>query len=103
MRSPFPSPYITTHQVHRFDVVITSGGVGATHDDITIKAVAAALGQGISENEDMIRRLQEAYGVGSKEELTEGEWVTGRGRKIDSSCWWHAPAPALHPTDPHHQ
>lgn len=53
-------------------MVVTSGGVGATHDDITIKAVAAALGQGISENEDMIRRIQEAYGVGSREDLTEG-------------------------------
>lgn len=91
-------------QVHRFDVVITSGGVGATHDDVTIKgsctnrsrrpatarlhrlpskppppktttAVAAALGQGISENDEMIRRIQEAYGVGSREELTDGAFA----------------------------
>ena len=32
----------------RYDVVITSGGVGPTHDDVTIKAVAKALGQGVS-------------------------------------------------------
>jgi molybdopterin-biosynthesis enzyme MoeA-like protein len=28
-------------QVQAFDVVITSGGVGPTHDDITIYAVAS--------------------------------------------------------------
>lgn len=33
-----------------FDVVITSGGVGPTHDDITILAVARALNQAVREN-----------------------------------------------------
>lgn len=33
-----------------FDVVITSGGVGPTHDDITIYSVARALNQSIREN-----------------------------------------------------
>lgn len=31
----YTQPY--RKKVHRFDVVVTSGGVGATHDDITIK------------------------------------------------------------------
>lgn len=38
-------------QVQQFDVVITSGGVGPTHDDITIFAVAGALNQCIRPNE----------------------------------------------------
>lgn len=37
-------------QVQEFDVVITSGGVGPTHDDITIYSVARALNQSVREN-----------------------------------------------------
>lgn len=37
--------------------------------------MAAALGQGVSENAEMIRRLQEAYGVGTREELTDGAFA----------------------------
>ena len=35
------------------DIVLTSGGVGPTHDDVTIKGVAAALGMSIRHNEQM--------------------------------------------------
>eukprot|EP00537_Pseudo-nitzschia_pungens_P013429 CAMPEP_0172386754 /NCGR_PEP_ID=MMETSP1061-20121228/4212_1 /TAXON_ID=37318 /ORGANISM="Pseudo-nitzschia pungens, Strain cf. pungens" /LENGTH=725 /DNA_ID=CAMNT_0013116215 /DNA_START=318 /DNA_END=2498 /DNA_ORIENTATION=+ len=41
------------------DVVITSGGVGPTHDDVTIKGVAEALGSELVYNEDMGTLLKE--------------------------------------------
>lgn len=44
----------------RFDWVFTSGGVGPTHDDITIACVAAALGRRVvrdAELEEILRRL----------------------------------------------
>ena len=39
------------------DVVITSGGVGPTHDDVTVSSVANALGEGVVLNKDMLELL----------------------------------------------
>lgn len=59
--------------VQRYDVVITSGGVGPTHDDVTIRAVAGALGQSVRVHPEMLSKLQEAYGLQRPEDLTEGQ------------------------------
>ena len=45
----------------RSDWVITSGGVGPTHDDLTVPAVARALGLAIRRNERMARVLREMH------------------------------------------
>lgn len=45
----------------KHDVVITSGGIGATHDDVTLKAVARALNQEIKIHPDMVEHLQEVH------------------------------------------
>ncbi|CAJ1953288.1 unnamed protein product [Cylindrotheca closterium] len=41
------------------DVIITSGGVGPTHDDVTIKSVAASLGQDMILHAEMADLLRE--------------------------------------------
>lgn len=46
----------------QFDCVITSGGCGPTHDDVTIKAVADALGRKVVLNDEMATHLQRAFG-----------------------------------------
>lgn len=49
-------------QSQLYDLVLTSGGVGPTHDDITIKAVAVALGAQIEFNAQMAQMIREARG-----------------------------------------
>jgi molybdenum cofactor synthesis domain-containing protein len=53
----------TTH-----DFLFTSGGVGPTHDDVTIEAVAQAFGVGVIESEPMAAMLRAHYG----DRCTEG-------------------------------
>ena len=42
--------------------VFTSGGIGPTHDDITIDSVAAAFARPVVENPDALRLLESLYG-----------------------------------------
>jgi len=43
------------------DVVITSGGLGPTHDDMTLKAIASALGLEVSENVEALAIVERQY------------------------------------------
>ncbi len=52
----------------RYDYVFTSGGIGPTHDDITISAIAAAFNQKVIMNPEAERMLREYY---PPEEQTE--------------------------------
>ncbi|HEY3595406.1 MAG TPA: competence/damage-inducible protein A, partial [Polyangiaceae bacterium] len=51
-----------------FDIVFTSGGVGPTHDDLTVEAVALALGRKVVPNAAMEAMLRSHY----RERCTEG-------------------------------
>jgi molybdenum cofactor synthesis domain-containing protein len=52
----------------RFDAVITSGGVGPTHDDRTVAAVARAFGVGIERSPELERMIRTWWG----DRFTEG-------------------------------
>jgi len=45
-----------------FDVIFTSGGVGPTHDDVTIEGIARGLGRRIVRNERLESMLREHFG-----------------------------------------
>jgi molybdenum cofactor synthesis domain-containing protein len=46
----------------RYDLVITSGGVGPTHDDITMESVAYAFDEPLVDNEEILTFLEERKG-----------------------------------------
>jgi molybdenum cofactor synthesis domain-containing protein len=46
----------------RFDVVFSSGGIGPTHDDVTMPAVAAAFGQALVRNPELEALLRAGLG-----------------------------------------
>lgn len=43
-------------------LVITSGGVGPTHDDVTMEAVAAAFGRRVVRSEELVALVQQTFG-----------------------------------------
>jgi molybdenum cofactor synthesis domain-containing protein len=46
----------------RYDYVITTGGIGPTHDDITADAVAAAFGVALEEHPDILAMMASRWG-----------------------------------------
>jgi len=47
----------------QYDAVITSGGIGPTHDDITMQSVADAFGVPLCEDENTITLMEQFYGA----------------------------------------
>lgn len=63
-----------------YDAVIVTGGLGPTHDDITMEAVAAALDRDVVTNEEALRWLTEEGGY-AREDLAAGTAALPEGAR----------------------
>jgi molybdenum cofactor synthesis domain-containing protein len=59
-------------------VIVTSGGIGSTPDDLTYEAVAASLGRGLVEDETMAGRIEGALA-----------WTAQQGIDVTDEFAWH--------------
>jgi molybdenum cofactor synthesis domain-containing protein len=59
-------------------VIVTSGGIGSTPDDITYEAVAAAVGREVVEDADIVADLARSV-----------EWTRAQGMAVDDATVWH--------------
>jgi molybdenum cofactor synthesis domain-containing protein len=46
------------------DWIITTGGVGPTHDDVTVAGIARALGRKVTRSPELVKLVERHYGVG---------------------------------------
>ena len=75
----------TTKFSKEFDFVFTTGGVGPTHDDVTIAGVASGFGMKVVRHPNLEQRLRERHGANINEarlrmaEIPEGAELLGQG------------------------
>ena len=63
-----------------YDAVIITGGLGPTHDDLTMEGVAAALGREVAQSEEALAWLTEEGGY-TRGDLTKGTADLPRGAR----------------------
>ncbi len=71
-----------------FDFVFTSGGVGPTHDDLTLDGVALAFGRALELNESMASRMARAQGKPPNESLLKMARIPAGAALIDAGDLW---------------
>ena len=71
-----------TNEYHaEYDAVLVTGGLGPTHDDVTIQGVAAAFGRAVVTSQEALDWLQENGGY-TRDDLTEGTGDVPEGARV---------------------
>jgi FAD synthetase len=71
-----------------YDLVFTSGGVGPTHDDLTMDGIAAAFGRELASNESISSRIQRAQGRRPNASLEKMAMLPAGAQLIDAGDLW---------------
>lgn len=71
-----------------YDFVFTSGGIGPTHDDMTMEAIAKAFDYEIVENASMMERMERAQGKPPNESQRKMAMIPDNAVLIDSGDLW---------------
>ena len=72
-----------------FDWVFTSGGIGPTHDDLTMEGVSHAFGMPLEVSESIASRIERAVGSGGLDESQRKMAMIPRGAHlVDSGDLW---------------
>ena len=71
-----------------YDFVFTSGGIGPTHDDLTMEAIARAFGRKIVLNESMCARIERAQGKAANESQKKMAMIPDGASLIDAGDLW---------------
>lgn len=71
-----------------FDFVFTSGGVGPTHDDLTMDGVASAFGLPLRVHDSIVERIERAQGAVANESLVKMAALPEGAVLIDAGDLW---------------
>jgi molybdenum cofactor synthesis domain-containing protein len=71
-----------------YDFAFTSGGIGPTHDDLTIEGVAAAFGVPVERSESIVERIRRATGSEPNETLLRMARVPEGAVLVDAGDFW---------------
>ena len=71
-----------------YDFVFTSGGIGPTHDDVTLDGIAAAFDRGVVRSESIVERLRRATGEEPNESQLKMAQIPAGATLLDSGDLW---------------
>jgi molybdenum cofactor synthesis domain-containing protein len=70
------------------DFVFTSGGIGPTHDDLTIDGIAQAFGRSIQLSDSIVARIERAQGKKPNESQLKMARVPEGAQLVDAADFW---------------
>jgi molybdenum cofactor synthesis domain-containing protein len=70
------------------DVVFTSGGIGPTHDDLTMDGVALAFGRPIERSESIVARIERAQGKPPNASQVKMAMIPAGAQLVDAGDLW---------------